>query len=568
MEDPAGAGKLLTNAIRCPGLTSGAKEIQRLAEELPKRLSVFSYRQHIPSRWVVFLGGTGTGKSTLFNAFCGKALSETGVERPITVGPILYAHRNCHIEKHFPFLSVRTQRRTSKDFRSGPVTGTPGHLLILEHDREDWSHLVLVDTPDLDSVEEENRRVTEEIYLLSDVVVFVTSQEKYADEVPYQFLQRVIKQGIPCYLLLNKAQQKITKKEVIGVLGSQQGAYIKDRMWIIPHVVSNPSQQITERPAFLDFVHSFSREFPAERIDTFLRIAQSRRAENLKEEVDRLLVLLEDENRAAERWLEQLLSICQKISYDLIEDHRQSFEAKSRKHLRAEVRRLFSKYDVLAKPRRFLKEVFLTPFRLIGFGKERSQANHREELLKARKKIDLTPIQSAIEKLNRSVIEKLSPSDETSPLFSKLRKPGVMLEDEEIKERIWEEQDRLGAWMEETFRELSQGLPKSKKWGIYSTSILWGIFVLSFETAVGGGFSMMDAALDSALAPFITKGAVELFAYQEIQKIASEMGKRYQEGLLSVVNQQRERYEDCLRSLMTSPETLESLRVWDVRISN
>ena len=70
--------------IKCPGLTPGAGEIYRLAEELPKRLAIFSYKQSIPSLWLVFVGGTGTGKSTLFNAFCGMPLSETGVERPKT----------------------------------------------------------------------------------------------------------------------------------------------------------------------------------------------------------------------------------------------------------------------------------------------------------------------------------------------------------------------------------------------------------------------------------------------------------------------------------------------------
>jgi len=77
--------------------------------------------------------------------------------------------------------------------------------------------------------------------------------------------------------------------------------------------------------------------------------------------------------------------------------------------------------------------------------------------------------------------------------------------------------------------------------------------------AVGGGFTVLDAALDSALAPFVTKGAVELFAYQELRRLARELADRYREGLLSVLHDQRTRYQACLQALVTSGDTVEEL---------
>ena len=122
------------------------------------------------------------------------------------------------------------------------------------------------------------------------------------------------------------------------------------------------------------------------------------------------------------------------------------------------------------------------------------------------------------------------------------------------------EQERLEHWLENQFETLSQGISWSKKWGIYSTSILWGLLIVAFEIVVGGGFSVLDAAFDSAIAPFVTKGAVELFAYHEIQKVARELARRYQEGLLSVMKEQEKRYEACLDSLLTGREVVEKLR--------
>jgi len=146
----------------------------------------------------------------------------------------------------------------------------------------------------------------------------------------------------------------------------------------------------------------------------------------------------------------------------------------------------------------------------------------------------------------------------------------VALSDEEIRTLILKEQDRLGSWLTERFESLSKDIPAGRKWGIYTTSILWGVLILSFEVAVGGGFTVLDAALDSALAPFVTKGAVELFAYQEIRSLARELAERYREGLLSVLHGQRNRYQGCLQALITSEETvqeLERLHRWILNLS-
>ena len=61
------------------------------------------------------------------------------------------------------------------------------------------------------------------------------------------------------------------------------------------------------------------------------------------------------------------------------------------------------------------------------------------------------------------------------------------------------------------------------------------------------------------MAPFVTKGAVELFAYQELHKIARQLAKRYQEGVLSVLHEQRDRYVEGIQSLTTPKGTMDEL---------
>ncbi|MDY6881817.1 MAG: GTPase domain-containing protein [Thermodesulfobacteriota bacterium] len=549
-----------SGGIRCPGLTSGMAEIDRLAKELPKKLAVYTYKLSMPYSWVVFLGGTGTGKSTLFNAFCGMPLSETGVERPKTCGPILFAHKNCPLENGFPFGPVEIEYLSSRDFGAKGVNGQPGHLLVLQHDRQEWEHLIVVDTPDLDSVETANRRMALDLYLLSDASIFVTSQEKYADEIPYQLLQRISHEKTPCFFILNKAQDRSSIEEVAVTLKTHGVSFGKEHVWSIPFAPLCSWEWIAEQRVFHDFIDRFSAEFSAEKAEGFREEHHRIRRADLGSGLGRLIELIQREELAAGQWLDRLDALHQEMSQELIREQKDRFTTESRGYLQNEIRRLFTKYDVLAKPRRLAKALLLTPFRLLGFRSKGDRKEHEQGLLKVRKKIDLTPVQMSILKFNRLVLENLSPSDENAPLFLRLRDPDVSMSDQEIKQVVWAEQDHMAAWLEETFNRLSEGIPKTKEWGIYSTSLLWGILILSFETVVGGGFTVIDAVLDAALAPFITKGAMELFAYHEIQKVAKELAKRYQEGLVSVLRRQRDRYEECLEALITPVADLEALR--------
>jgi GTPase Era involved in 16S rRNA processing len=138
----------------------------------------------------------------------------------------------------FPFSDIPPTRIAVKaDFK--PAEGLAGRLLVLDHDQEEWSNLVLVDTPDLDSVEEENRRMAEDLYLLSDWVLFVTSQEKYADEVPSLFLRRVLEDGKPYQLILNKADASAAKDDLLNILRGQDITVSEGRVRLIPYMAAS-----------------------------------------------------------------------------------------------------------------------------------------------------------------------------------------------------------------------------------------------------------------------------------------------------------------------------------------
>jgi hypothetical protein len=257
--------------------------------------------------------------------------------------------------------------------------------------------------------------------------------------------------------------------------------------------------------------------------------------------------------------VKRLEDLSRRASEDLLGRYRERFAAVTKEHLQREIRKLYAKYDVLARPRRLVKDLLLAPFRLLGLRQEEPKAGHDQALSRLRRKMDPAVVETTIERFNRSVLEQLSPAEPTAPLFGALRQPGVALTGREIDQRLEAQQDRLTSWLEETFAKLERGIPPEKRLGIYSTSVLWGVLILAFETAIGGGLTLLDAALDTVLAPLVTKGAVELFAYYEIEKTGKELAARYQEVLSSMVSEQRDRYRRCLEGLMTPPEAREAL---------
>ncbi|WP_345943391.1 YfjP family GTPase [Streptomyces sp. SID8352] len=120
---------------------------------------------------VAIAGATGSGKSQLFNALAGVAISETGVRRPTTSAPIA-----CSWSDGAAGLLDRL--------------GVPGRLRRrpLGHPEEDspLRGLVLIDLPDHDSAAVEHRAQVDRVLCLVDAVIWVVDPEKYADAVLHE----------------------------------------------------------------------------------------------------------------------------------------------------------------------------------------------------------------------------------------------------------------------------------------------------------------------------------------------------------------------------------------------
>jgi len=552
--------------IRCPGLTQGFADIKLTAEWLLEFLPLVAYKEGQSVVWVALLGGTGTGKSTIFNALCRLPLSATGIERPMTSGAIGYAHKDTNITQGFPFFFLNAVSVNLEDIKHS-LAGNNDEFLIILHNINQYKQLVIVDTPDLDSLEPENRRTAEKFSSLADAVVFVTSQEKYADDAPYQLLKREVEYKKPCFLLVNKTSKDLTRDEIAATLQLKEIPDNIMEIGLLPYVIGETEKVISNCESFNSLREFILSHIQLQQGMSLLPQRRNFNREKALDAIGNIVRLIMEEQKASDNWEKSLAALAENAASDLISLEEKRFASQSREYIKNKIQMLFQRYDLLAKPRKVIREIILLPLKMLGIIDPKNEKSREEILARMKEKGPVAPLRETIESLSREVLRDLSPAGEETPLYRALREKGVRFTGEELEERLSRENQKLLTWLEETFSKLSRDITGVKKWGIYTTSILWGILILVLETVVGGGFTVLDALLGSALAPFVTKGATELFASHEIRKTAQELARLHKEGLLSIVEEQRARYWQCLARLTPPKETVEILTALEERLN-
>ena len=141
-------------------------------------------------------GSTGAGKSTLVNSLVGAVVTESGVLRPTTRSPVLV---------HNPADSdwFGADRLLPELERVHHTTHDPHALQLVPLDVVPQG-LAILDAPDIDSVEESNRRLAAQLLAAADLWLFVTSAARYADQVPWNFLRQAAERSAAVAIVLDR----------------------------------------------------------------------------------------------------------------------------------------------------------------------------------------------------------------------------------------------------------------------------------------------------------------------------------------------------------------------------
>lgn len=142
---------------------------------------------------VVVAGSTGSGKSTLLNSLAQRQVSDTGVVRPTTTAPVVWCHEDNAERYYDSFLTGYGQ--DAEDSRSLDIVTDNSGLL---------RGVTLIDAPDFDSVVSQHREIASELLAVADLCIFVTSAQRYADAVPWEFLEQAARRRLPLLFVVNR----------------------------------------------------------------------------------------------------------------------------------------------------------------------------------------------------------------------------------------------------------------------------------------------------------------------------------------------------------------------------
>jgi small GTP-binding protein len=131
---------------------------------------------------ILLLGGTGVGKSTLFNALGGADLAQATSVRPTTRELTVYYH---------------------EANGSAALGNLEARAKLVGHKRPLLRDKIVIDAPDFDSTAQENRALLEQALEVTDLALCVVTAEKYLSSELFELIERH-REGIEFVFLLNK----------------------------------------------------------------------------------------------------------------------------------------------------------------------------------------------------------------------------------------------------------------------------------------------------------------------------------------------------------------------------
>ncbi|MFT4976355.1 MAG: hypothetical protein ACI8S6_002252 [Myxococcota bacterium] len=180
---------------------SAADAVERIRARLSRDLLVRLGEE--PSFLIVgIVGPNNAGKSTLFTQLSGTQASPPDFRGGFTQNLIGAGH---------PALLERlagTAVLERFDVRlSGPSPGAPPQALFLSLSPAVPRHLLLIDSPDFDSIYAQNKAAADALVVGADVLIVVVTRSTYNNRLVHDFISDAVRHGRPHILIYNEAEQ-------------------------------------------------------------------------------------------------------------------------------------------------------------------------------------------------------------------------------------------------------------------------------------------------------------------------------------------------------------------------
>jgi hypothetical protein len=170
------------------------------------------------------VGPNNSGKSALFNALLGRTLSPSSPTGGATRRLVGAAHpRLLERLRSAPALARFPMRREPDDAsvaRAALASAADPAELLVAPEAAMPEGLMLIDTPDFDSILNENRLASECLLTVADLVIAVVTRHSYQNREVVRFLNRWLDHGRPWMLVYNEAaDEDVARSHAIKLSG-------------------------------------------------------------------------------------------------------------------------------------------------------------------------------------------------------------------------------------------------------------------------------------------------------------------------------------------------------------
>lgn len=250
------------------------------------------------------IGGTGVGKSSLMNALAGSQIASTSHRRPHTDDVLIYRFKDTPLPSNLP----------AEKFPWKEVT----------HDAASIRQILLCDLPDFDSIVGEHREQVIAFLEYLDLLVWVTSPEKYGDAQFFDILQSVPKARRNFYFVLNKVDLLFDERstetgyEELQKISSSLREYLDNAGVEDPNIYHVSALEVVKKAA-----HTHWNQLSLFRNEIFrqreLKEIKAIKAANIDKETDELFVLFEKESLNLSIFQEQVNKIAADFKQEITE---------------------------------------------------------------------------------------------------------------------------------------------------------------------------------------------------------------------------------------------------------
>ncbi len=499
--------------------------------------------------FICIIGGTGAGKSLLFNSLVGSRFSEVGVRRPCTRGAVICS----------PSASVNILRELGKEWA---IDGT---TRIVTSDREYLANIILVDTPDFDSVEKDNVIISDRFFILSDVILFVASEEKYADLLGRNVIRRSLEWGKEVGIVLNKSLTENAFNDFSKGLNNEFGELEVVKIGRIPGI-----PEILDSIAQIEpLVSLFSRFKSSDETSKLRTIELHRLRSSLLKSINANATELQLLRDRVANAIVQIQDALTQVTEEMESRLQVSPSHEVEQKIQIRLGDILRKYDVLYVPRAALRSAV-----------EKIVSTVRSSIFSSRMESDTMPLigkfaqndcggplpqlDASIAKLNLRVAEILLSTEEFSDFRRIVSDSCPRFTSEQIETFYQNAFPEVEHLLEAEFEKFKDGLSTFDEIKLYGSYTLWSLFLITAEITIGGGLTLLDVALNTVIVPFIPKWLLKLKIIDILRDIAQRIDDQRREALRNILRQQAYIYIKIIIDLAPSEEAILDL----VRLKN